>query len=261
VILDDILAHKRAELARNKETEPEEAIIERAVKRAAPRDFAGALARAEPVAVIAEIKRASPSRGVMVGPDFDPRRVAREYESGGAAAISVLTDERYFQGNAATLEGVRAAVGVPVLRKDFILDPWQVYESRAMDADALLLIVRALSPETLDELISLTGDLGMNALVEVHDRAELGRALEAGANVIGVNNRDLDTFTVDLATTDELAPLVPDDRIVVSESGFRSWDDIVRACGAGARAVLVGESLVTSGDVAGKLRELRGGSS
>jgi len=261
MMLDEILVHKRAEIARNKETETRAAIIERAVDGPSPRDFAGALARAEPVAVIAEIKRASPSRGVMVDADFDPARVARAYESGGAAAMSVLTDERYFLGDAATLETVRAAVSVPVLRKDFILDPWQVYESRAIGADALLLIVRALGPETLQELISLTRELEMCALVEVHDRAELGWALDAGAGIIGVNNRDLDTFTVDLATTERLAPLVPDDRIVVSESGIRSWDDVARVRDAGARAVLVGESLVTSGDVAGKLRELRGGTS
>ncbi len=260
MILDEIVAHKRAETARRKERESESVVAARARAASAVRDFAGGLAAGEPVAVIAEIKRASPSRGVMVGPEFEPVAVAREYESGGASAISVLTDERYFDGDTATFAAVRDAVSLPVLRKDFILDSWQVYESRAMGADALLLIARALPQDTLRDLLGLTGELGMSALVEVHDEAELDRALDAGAIVVGINNRDLDTFAVDLATTERLAPRVPAGHIVVSESGIGSWADVVRVRDAGARAILVGESLVTSGDIAGKLRELRGGS-
>jgi len=261
LILDEIVAYKRVETARLKESESESAVAARARAVPAARDFAGALVQGEPPAVIAEIKRASPSRGVMVGPDFDPAAVAREYERGGAAAVSVLTDQRYFHGDEATLEAVRAAVGLPVLRKDFILDAWQVYESRAMCADALLLIVRALEQETLRDLLALTAELGMAALVEVHDERELDRSLDAGATVVGINNRNLDTFTVDLATTERLAPMVPEGHIVVSESGISSRAHVERVCDAGARAILVGESLVTSGDIAGKLRELRGDSS
>jgi len=261
VKLDEIVAHKRVETARLKESQSELAVEKRARAAAVPRGFALSPAQGAGIAVIAEIKRASPSRGVMVGPEFDAVAVARAYESGGASAISVLTDARYFRGDAATLESVRTSVGLPVLRKDFILDSWQVYESRAMGADALLLIVRVLAPAELRDLLALTEDLGMAALVEVHNESELDRALEAGAGVIGINNRDLDTFTVDLATTERLAPLVPADRVVVGESGISSRADVERVREAGARAVLVGESLVTSGDIAGKVRELCCGSS
>ena len=261
MILDEIVAHKRVETARLKESESESAVAVRARAVPAAQDFAGALVQGSPVAVIAEIKRASPSRGVMVGPEFDPAAVAREYETGGAAAVSVLTDSRYFRGDAATLKAVREAVSLPVLRKDFILDTWQVYESRAMSADALWLIVRALEQETLRNLLALTTELGMTALVEVHDETELGRSLDAGATVVGINNRNLDTFSVDLATTEQLAPMVPEGCMVVSESGISSRADVERVRDAGASAILVGESLVTSGDIAGKLRELRGDSS
>jgi len=240
VKLDEIVAHKRVETARLKESQSELAVEKRARAAAVPRGFALSPAQGAGIAVIAEIKRASPSRGVMVGPEFDAVAVARAYESGGASAISVLTDARYFRGDAATLESVRTSV---------------------VGADALLLIVRVLAPAELRDLLGLTEDLGMAALVEVHNESELDRALAAGAGIIGINNRDLDTFTVDLATTERLAPLVPADRVVVGESGISSRADVERVREAGARAVLVGESLVTSGDIAGKVRELCCGSS
>ena len=261
MILDEIVANKRVETARRKESENESAVALRARSVPVARDFADALMQGVPVSVIAEIKRASPSRGVMVGPEFDAAAVAVEYETGGAAAVSVLTEKRYFHGDEATLDAVRGAVRLPVLRKDFILDTWQVYESRAMCADALLLIVRALGQETLRDLLALTTELGMTALVEVHDDTELGRSIDAGATVVGINNRNLDTFTVDLATTERLAPMVPEGCLVVSESGIKSRADVERVRDAGARAILVGESLVTSGDIAGKIRELSGASS
>lgn len=257
MILDEIIEHKRREIAGCKERESETDLAARADAGAPSRDFGAVLVERGPVAIIAEVKRASPSRGLMVGPDFDPADVARKYELGGAAAISVLTDKRFFQGDEATLRAVRDSVGIPVLRKDFILDPYQVYETRAMGADALLLIVRALDRAELKDLLDLAGEIGLSALVETHSEIEIERALDAGAAIIGVNNRDLDTFIVDLAVTERLAPLVPTDRLVVSESGIAGPEDVARVRDAGARAVLVGESFVTSNNIAERVRELR----
>ena len=259
MILDEIIEYKRHEVAAARAKETEREVAARAAAVPPLRDFGAALISGGPVAVIAEVKRASPSRGRIAGPDFDPAAVAGEYAAGGAAAISVLTDKKFFQGDEATLRAVRAAVSVPVLRKDFVLDPYQVYETRAMGADAMLLIVRALERNEFRDLLALAIETGLTVLVETHNEREVETAVDAGAMVIGINNRDLDTFVVDLAVTERLAPLIPSDRIVVSESGISSADDVARVRDAGARAVLVGESLVTSGDVAGKVRELREG--
>jgi indole-3-glycerol phosphate synthase len=218
-------------------------------------DFAAAL-RGEGISLIAEVKKASPSKGVIC-PDLDPVKLARTYADNGASAISVLTETRYFQGSLEHLAQIdRELQGrKPLLRKDFIFDPYQVHESSAYGADALLLVVAILSEQQLAELLSLSHDLGMECLVEVHDEAELDVALRSGAKVVGINNRDLSTFSVDLATTECLRPLVPADRIVVSESGIKDCADVQRLRKWGVDAVLIGEALVAADDVAAKMRE------
>lgn len=255
-VLDTILAHKVEEIAARKARASAATVMAAARAASPPRDMRAAVRR-DTVALIAEIKRASPSRGVLSAA-FDPLALAMIYAAHGAAAISVLTDERFFGGDLAHLTAVRAAVSVPVLRKDFVLDLYQVYEARAAGADAVLLIVAALDDARLADLHALIVELGMAALVEVHDEAELERALALGAPLIGVNNRDLRTFTVDLATTERLARLVPPDVTLVAESGIFTADDVRRMGTAGAHAVLVGEALVTAPDVAARVRELSG---
>lgn len=254
MILDRIVAHKREELAARQAAQPLAEVVDRARQQDAPRDFAAAL-RGSDVALIAEVKKASPSRGVLSS-DFDPIRLARSYREGGASAISVLTDERFFQGSLDHLAAVQAESGLPVLRKDFLFDPYQVYEARAAGADAVLLIVAILEQPLLRDLYALTLDLRMAALVEVHDEGEVDRALEAGAEIVGINNRDLRTFQVDLATTHRLRPRIPTGRIVVAESGIHTPADVALLREWDVQAMLVGESLVTSGDAAAKAREL-----
>jgi indole-3-glycerol phosphate synthase len=207
--------------------------------------------------VIAEIKRKSPSAG-WLNRELNAAGQASVYAHGGAAAISVLTDEEYFGGSREDLESARGAVDVPVLRKDFILEPVQVYEARAMGADAVLLIVRILEGSRLAELLSVVEDLGMTALVETHDGDELDRALAAGAAVVGINSRDLSTFETDLAVAESLAPRVPADRVVVGESGIHGPEDVDRLGAAGVDAVLVGESLVRSADAMDAVAALAG---
>ena len=220
----------------------------------APRDMIGALRR-DHVALIAEVKRASPSKGLLCE-DFAPVMIAATYQQNGAAAISILTDEDFFLGSLCYLQAVRKAVDCPILRKDFVIDPYQVYEGRAAGADAILLIVAALSDAQLFDLRALTIDLGMSALVEVHNEEEMERALALDAKLIGINNRDLKTFDVDLGTTARLAGMVDDDVALVAESGIRHAED-VRTMGAyGAHAILVGESLVTAPDMVSLTREL-----
>jgi indole-3-glycerol phosphate synthase len=257
-ILDNIVAAKRQELARQKGLVPLGALQRRMASQPSPLSLSLALLGGG-VRLIAEVKQASPSRGLLC-PDFDPVRLAGIYAANGAAAISVLTDPR-FQGeldHLARIKGVGASQNAPVLRKDFIFDPYQVYEARAAGADALLLIVAILSLEQLEELLKLSRKLRMECLVEVHDEADIGLALMAGAEIIGINNRDLRTFTTDLAVTEELAPLVPWDKIIVSESGISTPEHLRRLGRLGVKAVLVGEALVTAPDVAEKVRELVG---
>ncbi len=253
-ILKRICAVKRDEIARLRSAgeEPLERMLE---TQAPPRGFREALTASEGVALIAEIKRASPSAG-LIREDFDPVAIARQYELGGARCISVLTDRQFFQGTLEDLRDVREAVSLPVLRKDFILDEIQVLESRAWGADCILLIVAALDPAGLDALLHRSRELGMDALVEVHNEEELKAALEAGADLIGINNRDLHTFEVKLETTRRLAPQIPDDVVVVAESGITARADVEELKGFGVHAVLVGEALMRSRDVAAAAREL-----
>ncbi len=210
----------------------------------------------EGISIIAEIKRASPSRGKL-REQLDPRSLARAYEEGGAAAISVLTEEEFFSGGFADLEAVRTAVSLPLLCKDFIIDPWQIYRARVAGADAVLLIAAILSDEMLAELAHVAQRLDMDILLEVHDEEELERAKRADANIIGINNRNLRDFSVDLATFEALAPLVEAARPLVAESGVRSTADVRRMEQAGASAVLVGEGLVRSHDPAEAIRQLK----
>ena len=209
------------------------------------------------VALITELKRASPSAGI-IREDFDPAELARIYEGAGATCLSVLTDEPFFQGSPADLKAARAAVKLPVLRKDFILAPWQVYESRLMGADCILLIMAALSDQRARELEELARALDMDVLVEVHDRRELDRACGLQTQLIGINNRNLKTLKTALQTTHELAPLVPSDRFLIAESGIRTHQDIVELCEAGARSFLVGEGLLRESDVGAATRALLG---
>jgi indole-3-glycerol phosphate synthase len=256
-----ILADKRELVAARKRRRPP-AELRRAAEAAGPvRGFAAHLEEATAgggVGLIAEIKRASPSKGV-IRPDFDPANLARAYARGGAACLSVLTDGPHFRGDDSHLEAVRAAAPLPVLRKDFMLDPYQIFESRALGADAVLLILAALDDAEARELERTAAALGMDVLAEAHDRRELERALRLDARLIGINNRDLKTLAVDMATTEALAPLVPAGRIVVGESGIETAGDLARMAAAGARCVLVGESLMRASDVEAATRALLAG--
>jgi indole-3-glycerol phosphate synthase len=258
-ILEQIVATKRREIAaaRGRLPEPE---LERLAAAAPPaRDFRGALLAAPGVAVIAEVKKASPSAG-LIRPDFDPVAVARAYERGGAACVSVLTDAPYFQGSLADLGAVRAAIGLPVLRKDFVLERYQLLEARRAGADAVLLIAEILPGETLPRLLRQAGELGLQALVELYERENLGRVLDAGATLVGVNNRNLRTFVTRLDHTLEVAAAVPAGVCLVSESGIRGREDVVRLLEHGVRAVLVGETLMRSADPGAAVAALRGAS-
>ena len=257
MILDRIVADNLRELEVKKRSFPLEEVKRVASEQTPPLDFASAL-HSDCIQLIAEVKKASPSRGIIC-PDFNPVAIAQIYASNGASAISVLTETRYFQGSLNHLRDIRKALEskrLPLLRKDFIGDPYQVYESRAYGADSLLLIVAILTPEKLGELLRLSHQLGMGCLVEVHNETELEIALNSGARVIGINNRDLTTFTVDLTITEQLRPLIPQDRIVVSESGIRNRGDIEKLSQLGVDAVLIGESLLSAPDIAARMKEL-----
>jgi len=257
MILDQIVADNLEELEPRKRRFPLKELQRVALEQPLPLDFASAL-RGERVQLIAEVKKASPSRGVIRS-DFNPAEIAQTYATNGASAISVLTEARYFRGNINHLRDIRNALGnkrLPLLRKDFIHDPYQVYESRAYGADSLLLIVAILTPEKLEELFELSHELGMDCLVEVHDEAELEIALNSGAQVIGINNRDLNTFAVDITTTERLRLLIPQDRIVVSESGIKDRADMEKLRNWHVDAVLIGESLLSAPNIAAKMKEL-----
>ncbi|MBN1121857.1 MAG: indole-3-glycerol phosphate synthase TrpC [Anaerolineae bacterium] len=255
-ILDKILAHKQAELAERKRAVPLAEMLRRAeAVETRPARFADALRRGDSVALIAEVKHASPSKGVLIE-DFDPVLLAATYADNGASAISVLTDERFFQGHLDYLCQIAAVVDTPLLRKDFILDAYQVHEAAAAGASAILLIAASLDDAQLADLYAEAARLGLDALVEVHDEAELDRVLRIDPQIVGVNNRDLKTFDVDLATTARLAGLVPSGVVLVAESGIHSAEDVRRMGELGVHAVLVGEALVKAADIADRVRRV-----
>ena len=258
-VLARICAETRAETAKRREGADEITLRIAAAEAGETRGFARALAAASRggYGLIAEMKRASPSGGAIRA-EFDPAALARSYEAGGAACLSVLTDKPFFQGSLGDLRRARDAVPLPALRKDFMLDPWQILESRANGADCILLIMACLTDNEAVRLESAATDLGMDVLAEAHDRAELDRALQLRTPLIGVNNRNLKTLETTLATTEALARHVPPDRVLVAESGIRTHEDIRRLADAGARAFLVGESLLRHDDLAGATRSLLG---
>jgi indole-3-glycerol phosphate synthase len=255
MILDRILANKYSEVAQRRSSLPIERLREQAIAQAPPRDFIGALKQAKRPALIAECKKASPSKGLL-RPDYDPAQLAQTYAENGAVALSVLTDEEFFQGSLSDLTMAREAAGLPALRKDFIVDCYQVCEARAAGADAVLLIVAALRLEQLRELHQQIIELGMTTLVEVHDEAEVDTALRFESKLIGVNNRNLYDFRVDLQTMARLRKSIPADITLVAESGIHTADDVARVRDIGVDAILVGEALVTAKDVGAKVREL-----
>jgi indole-3-glycerol phosphate synthase len=254
MILDKIVDEKRQEVEQSKQRLLVSALKERLARRKVRHDFASALS-GDGIHLIAEVKKASPSKGVLC-PDFDPVALAKIYAQWGAAAISVLTEVNHFQGSLDYLAAIREEVSIPLLRKDFIFEPYQVYESAAFGADALLLIAAILSQEQLEVLLQLSQDLGLGCLVEVHSEDEVEKALLADADIIGINNRDLNTFNVDINTTHRLRPLIPEGRITVSESGIRNRVDIKKLKEWGVNAVLVGEALLTTSNIPAKMEEL-----
>lgn len=257
-ILSRIADYKRLEVAQRRPRLSDEAMQAAVAKASPPRGFRKALIEASQdgrLALIAEIKKASPSKG-LIRADFDPPALARAYQDGGAACLSVLTDGPSFQGDDAYLVSARAAVSLPCIRKDFLVDPWQVAESRSLGADAILVILAMIDDSVARQLMDEAERLGMDALVEVHDGDEMHRALALGADLIGINNRDLKTFIVDLAVTESLANLCPQDIVLVTESGIFTAQDARRMAKSGARAMLVGESLMRQDDLAAATRAL-----
>jgi indole-3-glycerol phosphate synthase len=259
-ILDTILTHKQTEVAERRSRIALADLRTQASEASSPRDFLGALQRPKTgkTALIAEVKKASPSAGIIRA-DFNPVQVARIYETHGADCLSVLTDERFFQGHDDYLRAIRQAVALPLLRKDFIVDEWQIYEARMIGADAVLLIAAALSPAQIVDYQAIADTLGMAALVEVHTDREMETALAANARLIGINSRDLNTFVTDLETVERLAAMVPTDVTLVAESGIKTPFDVARVADAGAKAILVGETLMRAPNIGAAIEELCAG--
>ena len=257
MILDTIVAHKREELKWDRERVPLQTLKSQIPDLPPTRNFRAALAPPGIVNLIAEVKRKSPSKGI-IREDFDPVEIARTYAKTGASAISVLTDQRFFGGDLSYLSAIRNAVDLPLLRKDFTINEYHIYQARVAGADAVLLIVAILTPEQLQEFIGVAKHVNLAPLVEVHAQTELDIALDVGAEIIGINNRDLKTFHTDIATSFHLRKSIPDDRIVVSESGIYTREDVIRLGEADMDAILVGESLMRSADIGGKVRSLLG---
>ncbi len=256
-ILDEIYKHKLSEVAEDKKRVSLETLKEQCKKRQRTKSFGAALKSNTNIRIIAEIKKASPSLGI-IREDFNPVEIARIYEASGAAAISVLTDEKFFQGNLSYLTDVKKSANLPILRKDFIVDAYQIYEARSAGADAILLLAALLSKEEIQRYLDLAKELSMDCLVEVHSEAELKHVLQTNADIIGINNRDLATFKTDLETTFRLRPMIPAGKIVVSESGIKSRMDVEKLMKEGVDAILVGETLMKSNDISAKLGELLG---
>ncbi len=256
MILDDIIRYKKEELSEAKRMFPLADIRTRASEAGPARGFGKALTAAG-IGLIAEVKKASPSKGV-IRRDFDPVSIARTYEECGASCISVLTERKFFQGMLEYLGTIRKAVGLPLLRKDFVVDEYQIFEARAAGADAILLIAACLEKRQVADFLGLAGQIGLDVLVESHTYKELDKSLMAGASIVGINNRDLTTFTVSLQTTIDLLQDIPDDLTVVSESGIKTRDDVLMLQKAGVDAILVGESLMREKDIGRKVKELLG---
>ncbi len=259
MILDQILATKQTEIAADSSKLSLIELQQMVADCGPTRGFAAKLRQtsADGTAIIAEVKKGSPSKGIIRA-DFDPVAIAKSYEAGGASCLSVLTDVSYFHGSLDYLQQIRSVVGLPLLRKDFIVDPYQVFQARVAGADAILLIASALDDQQLLELAQLARELQLDTLLEVHDAAELERALPLPVDLIGINNRNLQTFVTDLAVSEQLAPQIPAAQLAVAESGIHSRVDIERLQQAGAGAFLIGESLMREDDIEGKLRELLG---
>jgi len=257
MILDDIIAYKKQELAETKRSVSFAEVKSKAADAGGTRGFGKALSTPDGIGLIAEVKKASPSKGV-IREDFDPVRIAHAYEDSGASCLSVLTEKKFFQGDLAYLGMIRKAVKLPLLRKDFIIDEYQIFEARAAGADAILLIAACLDKEQMEDYLGIAGQLGLDVLVESHTYKELDKSLHAGALLVGINNRDLKTFAVSLQTTLDLLKDIPDDRTVVSESGIKTRDDVKKLQQAGVDAILVGESLMREKNIEEKVKELLG---
>jgi len=257
MILNEIIAHTKEELAETKRQTPFLNIKSKAISAEPTRGFEKALYGPGDIRLIAEVKKASPSKGV-IREDFDPVKIARIYEESGASCLSVLTEKKFFQGELEYLGRIRKAVKLPLLRKDFIIDEYQIHEARAAGADAILLIASCLEEQQIEDYLGIAHQLGLDVLVESHTYKELDKSLRAGATIVGINNRDLSTFAVSLQTTLDLIKDIPDDRTVVSESGIKTREDVVKLHQAGVDAVLVGESLMRENDIGKKVKELLG---
>ncbi len=256
-ILKQIVAKKSQRLIQRKSEFPEADLIKKIDTSSPPRFFFKSINRPRRISLIAEVKKASPSRGV-IRPDFDPCDIVKTYKETGVQAISVLTEEDYFLGDINYINKIKQLVELPILRKDFIIQPYQIYESRAFGADALLLITELLSQESLSEFLDLSKSLGMDCLVEVHTEKDIKKALKAKAEFIGINNRDLNTLKVDLRTTERLYPLIPKDKTVVVESGIKTYQDILFLKVLGVKAVLIGEAFMEASDIQARIREIMG---
>ncbi len=257
MILDDIIAYKKEELIETKMRKPFADVKARAADAGPARGFGKELSAGNGIRLIAEVKKASPSKGV-IREDFDPVKIARTYEEAGASCISVLTEQKFFQGKLEYLAAIRSTAGLPLLRKDFIIDEYQIFEARAAGADAILLIAACLEKQQIEDFLGITKQTGLDALVEAHTYKELDKSLLAGASIVGINNRNLSTFTVSLRTTLDLLKDIPEDRTVVSESGIKTHDEVIMLEKAGLDAILVGESLMREKDIKKKVEELLG---
>ena len=255
MILDKIRAYKLKEIAESKRLVSIESLKERCKDVSEAIKFDKVLKKDNKIKFIAEVKKASPSAGI-IREDFNYLNIAKEYEAGGASAISVLTDKEFFKGDLKYLSEIKKTVNLPVLRKDFIIDPYQIYEAKAAGADLILLIARILTREQIDTFLTLAHKLGMECLVEVHDNDELNTVLETEASIIGINNRNLDTFETNIETTLQLCHLIPEEKIIVSESGIKTRADVLNLEKAGIDAILIGETLMRSQDITQKIKEL-----